>query len=845
MKADPRGRVVRPGPPAGGQGQPARRRHLRAGALTGAPGLRRHPGRRAARPGRHRRVRPRAGRGRHPPGRAGRPGPPAGPLAGRRVGRRAGRARCSRPARPRDPDFLDRLRDLAPGLRAGRRVRRAGPARRPGDPQARLGQPALLAAAGLARRGAGAARRPARRRGHRRERVPARGRSRHRPGLRHADRADPARRHRRRPAGPARRRRAPGLLVAVLDAIEAGTARAAPQPADGVTHRARRSPSRTRGSAGTTRRSRSIGASAPARRPRAPGRRCATNGSSSARSARSRTGRGWPAGDLWSNAARCWPARRPRRWCSARCGRPARRRWRPPTGRAACASSRRSGWHDGGRSRSGPPRRPAARVRPAARARRSRIPAGGGPRRPHRPRAPRRPAAVDPARQAAYEAIAAVHRDDAYANLALREILRGMRLHGRDAAFATELTYGTLRSLGTLDAIVAAVAGAGRGPDRPADPRRAAARGVPAAVHPGAGARRGRPDRRPGPGGGAGRDRLRQRGDARHRRDRSGRLAGRLAPGYDADPVGHLAVVHNHPEWIVRAFAEALGGDLEETARLLIEDNQPPAGAPVRPTRPDRRGRARRRGGRRSGRLLAVRGLPARRRPGRPRRRARRAGARAGRGFASWWRPRCRRRRSTAGTRRWLDLCAGPGGKAGLLGCARRAARRRGHRGRGGRAPGPAGRARHRGAAGDSAAADGRAVGRDPDLPEESFDRVLVDAPCTGLGSLRRRPEARWRRQPSDLPPLTRLQRELLVAALRAVRPGGVVAYVTCSPHRGRDAGVGGRGRPAQSASAWTSSTRDRCCRRACPGWATDPTVQLWPHRHGTDAMFLAVLRRT
>src|SRR5256885_9973536 len=65
---------------------------------------------------------------------------------------------------------------------------------------------------------------------------------------------------------------------------------------------------------------------------------------------------------------------------------------------------------------------------------------------------------VDPARQAAYETIAAVHRDDAYANLALPQILRELRLHGRDAAFATELTYGTLRWSGTLDAIIAVAA---------------------------------------------------------------------------------------------------------------------------------------------------------------------------------------------------------------------------------------------------------------------------------------------------------------------------------------------------------------------------------------------------
>src|SRR5690606_18061454 len=115
-------------------------------------------------------------------------------------------------------------------------------------------------------------------------------------------------------------------------------------------------------------------------------------------------------------------------------------------------------------------------------------------------------------------------------------------------------------------------------------------------------------------------------------------------------------------------------------------------------------------------------------------------------------------------------------------------------------------------------------------------------APCTGLGSLRRRPESRWRRQPGDLPPLTRLQRELLGAALRAVRPGGVVGYATCSPH------------PVE-----TRVTVSETLRRAGDGVAAElldaravlppelrdlgdgPTVQLWPHRHGTDAMFLAL----
>ena len=59
---------------------------------------------------------------------------------------------------------------------------------------------------------------------------------------------------------------------------------------------------------------------------------------------------------------------------------------------------------------------------------------------------------------------------------------------------------------------------------------------------------------------------------------------------------------------------------------------------------------------------------------------------------------------------------------------------------------------------------------------------MLVDVPCSGLGALRRRPESRWRKQPSDLDQLVPLQRRLLANALVAVRPGGIVGYVTCSP---------------------------------------------------------------
>ena len=128
---------------------------------------------------------------------------------------------------------------------------------------------------------------------------------------------------------------------------------------------------------------------------------------------------------------------------------------------------------------------------------------------------------------------------------------------------------------------------------------------------------------------------------------------------------------------------------------------------------------------------------------------------------------------------------------------------------------------------------DGREVGA---AEPGGYDRVLVDAPCTGLGALRRRPEARWRRQPGDLDELGRLQRDAAGArALDATRPGGVVAYVTCSPHLAetRDvvADVLARRRRRRAARR-----PRRCCPAARP--QPGPDLQLWPHVHGTDAMF-------
>jgi 16S rRNA (cytosine967-C5)-methyltransferase len=121
-----------------------------------------------------------------------------------------------------------------------------------------------------------------------------------------------------------------------------------------------------------------------------------------------------------------------------------------------------------------------------------------------------------------------------------------------------------------------------------------------------------------------------------------------------------------------------------------------------------------------------------------------------------------------------------------------------------------------------------------------SFDRVLLDAPCTGLGALRRRPEVRWRRTPDDVPPLVELQTALLGSALASVRVGGVVAYVTCSPHTAETTEV-----VEAAARGDVEVLPVAPMFPEVPDMARGDYAQLWPHRHGTDAMFMALLRRT
>jgi 16S rRNA (cytosine967-C5)-methyltransferase len=490
----------------------------------------------------------------------------------------------------------------------------------------------------------------------------------------------------------------------------------------------------------------------------------------------------------------------------------------------------------------------------------------------------RRPVRDEP-RNAAFDVLRAVDERDAYANLLLPRLLHERGLTGRDAALATELTYGTLRGLGTYDAIVAACSD--RAPDALDPPLLDALRlGVHQLLKT-----------RVPPHAAVGTtvDLVRLRvgvGPSRFANAVLRKVATRsleqwlpiVAPDPDADPVGHLTVVHSHPRWIVSALRDALGGDPRgpaELAALLAADNDRPVVTLV--ARP---------GHCSTEELLAAGALPARYSPyaaylpdGDPATiRAVREGRAAVQDEASQMVALALTRVPVEGRDgTWLDMCAGPGGKAGLLEAIA---------GHGDKSPPPAaaptgeatdltpepagptgspaaaprafpGGARllaadvqyHRARLVRQTTGEAAVITSDGTVPpwrSGAFDRVLLDAPCTGLGALRRRPEARWRRDPGSLPELTALQRRLLAAALDAVRPGGVVAYVTCSPHLaetrvvvGDVVGSGPRRRDdveVLDARAYLPEVGDL---------GDGPFAQFWPHRHGTDAMFLALLRRT
>ena len=452
-------------------------------------------------------------------------------------------------------------------------------------------------------------------------------------------------------------------------------------------------------------------------------------------------------------------------------------------------------------------------------------------------RGPRRQK-LDAARRVAFDVLRAVSQRDAYANLVLPALLSERGVTRRDAAFATELAYGSCRTRGLLDAVIAAAA---RRSTEVIDPvlldllrlgtyqllrtRVDAYAAVSTTVEQ---ARSEFDGARAGFVNGV----LRTIAS----RDEPS-WVDELAPDQVRDPIGHAAFAHAHPRWIAQAFADALGagaGAGELDSLLASDDERPQVHLAARP------------GVLTASELAdAVDGTVGRYSPyavylpgGDP---GHLAPIRAGHALVQDEGSQLVARALTLApvegdTGHWLDLCAGPGGKTALLAAL--------GIGSGARVTAVEPSA-HRA---DLVAANTRGLpvevvridGRNSDL-DPTFDRVLVDAPCTGLGALRRRPEARWRRQPADLPALTKLQRELLAAAIALTRPGGVVLYATCSPHLAETVGVIAdalRRHPVVALDARP------LFEPIAEGLGGGPYVQLWPHRHGTDAMFAAALRR-
>ena len=478
---------------------------------------------------------------------------------------------------------------------------------------------------------------------------------------------------------------------------------------------------------------------------------------------------------------------------------------------------------------------------------------------------------ADPARRVAFGVVRSVHAEDAYANLVLPARIRQARLDRRDAGFATELAYGTLRGLGLYDAILT------RCVDRPLekidppvlDALRLGAHqllGMRVPAHAALDATVSLVRAEIGAGASGFVNAVLRRVAERPLEE----WLADVAPADGGDAA--LAVRASHPVWIVRALRQALAAHRgtrhiadrdAELAALLEADNAPPVvnlvalpvaggaealaaalddGAEPGPLAPDS---ALHSGGD-AGRLPGVReGVL----------RVQDAGSQlTARALAQAPVPAAEGR-----AERWLDLCAGPGGKAALL--AALAAERGATLVANEVAPHRADLVRQALAAVPADAwtvrtGDGRTIA---DAPEAApaFDRVLVDAPCTGLGALRRRPESRWRRTPADLAELTGLQAELLDAAVSVLAPGGVLAYVTCSPHVAETVvqvqDLVRRHPELELLDARTAldtvALDDLRLDEAEPAGAPEPadvvarTAQLWPHRHGTDAMFLALLR--
>lgn len=431
------------------------------------------------------------------------------------------------------------------------------------------------------------------------------------------------------------------------------------------------------------------------------------------------------------------------------------------------------------------------------------------------------------ARTVAYELLSRVEKDDSYINLLLPSFLAKGRTQDQDRGLVQELAYGALRWQLQYDAFIDELSG-GREVDlevrislrlglhqlfRMRIPSHAAINETVELI------------KRVAPRAAGFSNAILRNAD----RAGQSELLRRVTQGLE--PLSAMSINYSHPEWVVRALLDALALDSKNTLEELLSANNETPKVHLAALSADAKSRL--------GNMDAV------------------ASEISPVGFSIEGNPEPYLAQDVRvqdlgsqlvalallqiaePTGRFLDMCSGPGGKSavllsgladtGELVCYEPAS----HRAKMVR---------------DAVGFDERVliveqVGQQ--VEPNSFDAVLLDAPCSGLGSLRRKPESRWRKSPSQLPQLQKTQQELLDAGLKALRPGGVLMYSTCSP----------------VISETNSQVVDALSRHADvelvdlkPALkAISPrlelnekrkTVQLWTDQHHTDAMFMAAFRR-
>jgi len=429
-----------------------------------------------------------------------------------------------------------------------------------------------------------------------------------------------------------------------------------------------------------------------------------------------------------------------------------------------------------------------------------------------------KPRRINNPRLLAFEVLAEVELQGAYSNLLLPKALTESSLDDKDRAFATELVYGTLRMQGRHDHFISAAS------DRileQIDPKALIVLRL-------------------------GTHQLKEMRVPSHAAiyesvELAKKVVGKSTASFvnailrkidsldfeqlskPTQEYSRLALEYSHPEWIVSSYFDSLKNSSEVISLLQANNN------PAKPTLIAWPGLATQGELQEAGALAIATSSVATTFDGNPGDiaaiRERRAGVQdlgsqlVVEKFYDQFNPNLR----------WLDLCAGPGGKAAYLSAllkrdggfllANEISNERAKL---------VSQVIHHGEVNVS---DGRS------MPDElgKFDRILLDAPCTGIGALRRRPEVRWRRSLQDLKNLTALQSELLESATRLLSPGGIIAYVTCSSHQA-ETKFQIRSFLKQHSNFTRIPVNDH---RA----DIDGDLQLWPHRDGTDAMFLSLLK--